>query len=415
MSVDAIRGIILAVTHSIHLQPPARAAKSRHQFLAGRRIGVEWWTTWKTVLAGEKLARVAKAENASLASADESRLAELFIELLKESVVHGSLFDTWAIFCRSVPTLYEAIVPHDKTAFAETLYRLWLDRASAEIFNWLVLIPLESVDTISAAITDSLTLLPASEREEWNKLRRRFPGLVDFNVVSGSLEQRLSCFSKALPQKQFCWAVFKTCTSADAARTFLSIAFSTAASSNPGLLLKTGWQPTNRAVQFAETPDGRWLHAGSGSLMPPISSVLALSEPLIEEIRRWYAAIEHATSQRKRKLVTASHFLHQALLTSDTQQFIWYFVVLDALFGERHRVERMILSGIEQLTAPDKSWVERCRFLFDLRSARVHGEVTSIHTWRDLSTYRRLFHSQPLVDVQEIALRALRQFPFLFA
>jgi hypothetical protein len=115
------------------------------------------------------------------------------------------------------------------------------------------------------------------------------------------------------------------------------------------------------------------------------------------------------------KLITASHFLHQALLASDTQQFIWYFIVLDALFGERGRVERMILSGIRQLTAPDNSWVVRCRFLFELRSALVHGEVSSIRTWRNLPTYRRLFHSEPLADVQEIALRALRRFPFLFA
>jgi hypothetical protein len=288
MSVDTIHGIILAVTHSIHLQPPARGTKSHHRFLAGRRIGVEWWTTWKTILAAEKLARVAKAENASLSYAHEGRLAELFIEFLKEAIVDGSLFNTWAIFSHNVPTLYEAIVPHDKTAFADVLYRRWLALASADIFSWVIVIPLESVDTIPAAITDSLMLLPAADGDQWNKLRRRFPGLVDFDVVSGSLEQQLSCFSKGLPQKQFSWIAFETRTSAeearrqaaDATRTLLSIAFSTAASSNPAILTKTGWTPTHRSVQFAETTDGRWVHAGTGNLMPPMSCTLALSEAL---------------------------------------------------------------------------------------------------------------------------------------
>ena len=421
MSFGTIHGIILATIRSIHLQRPARGIKSHHHLLAGRRIGLEWWTTWKTILTAEKLARLVGAENASLSCADESRLAELFIDFLKDAVTDGSLFDTWAIFRRSVPTLYEAIIPQDKMLFADGIYRRWLALASADICNWLVVIPLEGVETIAVDLTPSLALLPASDGEQWNQMRRRFPGLVDFDPTTGGLDD-LSCFSRGLPQKRFSWAVFETRTSAeeartraaDATRTFLSIAFSAATSSDPSILSKTGWTPTDRAVQFAETSDGKWVHPGIGNLVPPMSRMLVLSKCLVDEIKRWYSALQRGTDQRKQRVITASHFLHQALLANETQQFIWYFIVLDALFGERGRVERMILCGIRQLTA-DHSWVERCRLLFDLRSALLHGEVINIRSWRDLPTYRRLFHADPLADVQQIALTALRQFPFAIA
>src|SRR6266404_5399727 len=104
MAFARLHGIILAAVRSIHLQPPARGIKSRHHFLVGRRIVIEWWTTWKTALATEKLASVAKTGNALLASADEAYLAELFIECLRQALIDASLFDMQAILSQKVPT-----------------------------------------------------------------------------------------------------------------------------------------------------------------------------------------------------------------------------------------------------------------------------------------------------------------------
>src|ERR1700730_1542194 len=179
MVFGRIHGIVLAVVRSIHLQPPAYGTKSHHRFLAGRRIGVEWWTTWKTILTAEKLARLGKAENPSLSCADEGRLAELFIEFLKDAITDGSLFNTWAIFRRNVPTLYEAIIPPDKIAFADALYRRWVALAAADISNWILIVPLAGVETMPAAITPHLMLLPAVDGDQWNQLRQRFPGLIE--------------------------------------------------------------------------------------------------------------------------------------------------------------------------------------------------------------------------------------------
>jgi hypothetical protein len=420
MAFARLHGIILAAVRSIHLQPRARGITSRHQFLAGPRIVVEWWTTWKTVSATERLAHLAKTGNPSLACADQGGLADLFIECLRGAVTDESLFDTQAVVSRKVPTLYDCIVVKDRSAFAELIHRRWLDLAATKIVNWLVLVPLESVDAIAGHVDSTVQILPATDTAEWRKLSNRYPGLVDLDVATGRLANGLTCFSGGTPQKSFIWLGFETRGFSDQARiqaseatkTFLSVAFAAAAGSNPYLFTKTGWSPTDRCVRFADTSDGIWTHAPIGTLMPSIGGTLTISAERLNQIRAWYGAARNCGGQIQRRAATASQFLHQALLGHGTQQFISYFIVLDGLFGEKGTVEQKIISGVTRVGL-DKSWERRCRLLFKLRSALVHGEVSDIRSWRELPTYWRLFHSQPLADVQKLALKALYQYPFV--
>jgi hypothetical protein len=419
MALAKLHGMILAAIRSIHFRPPRRGTKSRHHFLAGRRIGIEWWTTWKTALVTEKIACLAKRENPSLACADEGQLAEVFVDCLREAVSDTSLFDIHAILSQKPATLYDAIVANDKLAFAEAIYQRWVHLAMAKIAGWVVLVPLESVDCIAARIDASVQILPSRDTPEWHELRRRYLSLIDLDVGTGRLEN-LSCFSGGVPKKPFSWLAFEgrgfahqlRGEAAEETRTLLSVAFAAASGSNPYLFAKTKWSPTDRCVQFADAPDRRWTHAGIGTVMPSISGTLTLSAGALNEITTWYAVLRNRGGQTQQRAVVAAQFLHQALLEDDVQQFISYFIVLDALFGKRGNVEQNIIAGVKRLDS-NRSGQTRCGLLFDLRSALVHGEVSNIRTWRKLPIYRRLFHSEPWVDVQKLALKALYQYPFV--
>jgi len=98
-----------------------------------------------------------------------------------------------------------------------------------------------------------------------------------------------------------------------------------------------------------------------GTVMPPISGTLTLSAAALKEITMWCAALRNQQDQSQQRAVVAAQFLHQALLEQHVQQFISYFIVLDALFGERGSVEQNVIAGVQRLDS-NRSWQTRCGF-----------------------------------------------------
>ncbi len=91
-------------------------------------------------------------------------------------------------------------------------------------------------------------------------------------------------------------------------------------------------------------------------------------------------------------------------------QFMHFFIALDALFGERNKVEDSIVSGIKKIFPNNTKWDIRAKKLFELRSELVHGGSSSIDEWNNLAYYRRNFYSDPLYDVGLAVMTALRMY-----
>lgn len=117
-----------------------------------------------------------------------------------------------------------------------------------------------------------------------------------------------------------------------------------------------------------------------------------------------------ASPRNLQKSTTASHFIHYAIIADDLERFIHFFIALDALFGERDKVEETITNGIKQTFPGDLRWAERAQWLFDLRSELIHGGSCRIEDWKDFGRYRRYFKSNPLTDVGIAAMTALREY-----
>jgi hypothetical protein len=90
-------------------------------------------------------------------------------------------------------------------------------------------------------------------------------------------------------------------------------------------------------------------------------------------------------------------------------KFIHYFISLDALFGEKSRVEESISEGVFNTYTKTNHEVDKDKIkkIYKLRSDLVHGGSSYINDWKEIIDYRNHFNSDPLKDVQDIAIKSL--------
>jgi Apea-like HEPN len=200
--------------------------------------------------------------------------------------------------------------------------------------------------------------------------------------------------------------------SADNMRTFIALLFSCLDSEIPGLLIKSGADAASYSIQFpddAKKADCGCIQSGIGSLMPPLlNGPFDVSSQILSEIKEWYQFRSNASELASQRATTAAHFIHYAVIYNKLESFMHFFIALDALFGERFKVEKNIKEGIRKTFPGQIEWEQRADKLFDLRNELVHGGISSIERWDGLDHYRRHFKSDPIKDIQTAAMTALR-------
>ena len=112
--------------------------------------------------------------------------------------------------------------------------------------------------------------------------------------------------------------------------------------------------------------------------------------------------------EKQKRITTASQFLNYAIVTDGIDRFIHFFIVLDALFGERGDVERLITEGVKSVFPENPIWDYKMSKLFNLRSELVHGGCSSITDWKDFDLYRNHTKSHPYRDVAEAAILSFK-------
>jgi hypothetical protein len=144
--------------------------------------------------------------------------------------------------------------------------------------------------------------------------------------------------------------------------------------------------------------------------MPSLPIDFAIADQSIVHIRRWYAAYHSAAEEQQHRAMTACHYVHHAIMADGFERFIHYYISLDAMFGERFKVEEKIKDSMLRMFPDDPNWSYRADHLFDLRNALIHGGTSSIDGWKKLKAYMRHVGTSPLEDVGVAAMTGLRTY-----
>ena len=108
----------------------------------------------------------------------------------------------------------------------------------------------------------------------------------------------------------------------------------------------------------------------------------------------------------KDRIKKAAHFINNAMTSNSIDSYIHYFISLDALFGKRGDVERLIIEGVNTCLS-DEQWAHKTKWLYDLRSEFVHGGARFEKEWKDFERYVKHFGSHPFTDVMDLAFQCI--------
>lgn len=422
---------LLSITKGVHIIQPNESARMDVFFFdtARGRRQITWWITWDAVRETQEFAKMTAAFDPQLADADRPSIQLEIDKVLKENFFNEELFNVRDILLGKCPTLFAASATANKQEFAENLWSKIHQALSNLMPSWLVLYPLRGVKSASFDIEfDGLSLLAPDDDAKWQRYATQYPRTTSFNPSEGSPEgiSAPTIWNIKSPtadeNRLFTWLICEAKgtrqgvkrVAADRMRTFLAVLFSHwHESSGDFFVIKSDLGEHRYAFQFASAGDRDENSIASGSvgrLMPSLPLDFTVSASNIAQVKDWYARLYSAHEELRRRAITASHFIHHAVMADGMERVLHYYIALDALFGERGKVEGNIKKGIEQLFPNDPTWVYRADHLFDLRNALVHGGTSSVGGWEHLEAYMRHVKTSPLEDVSKAATTALRTY-----
>ena len=429
MKLKKILGKTVALTKEIKLRKPNNGSGLVARFSPGDNkayspfstIGFEWWNTKRSFTLYREIAEMAISFNPDLRARSIDDLSCTIRTTIQKNALNKDLFDSNAIFCQSKETLFDARSISKVEEFSSHLWDVIHRSMLHSIMNWLVLYPLSRIYSDSVKIGyDGLSLLNADDKQTWQKLTLRYPSTKYWNPSTGQNrdgKDNLHFFDK-LPSTWLVCEILGTRSGARSKagyliRTFIAVLFSYLDNKNFNIFLKSMAHPKSYSVQFPADSSRAGCSqeiAYIGTLLQPLLIDIRVSGGLIANVKEWYKFRYSAQKDIANRATIGSHFIQYALVADDLEQFIHFFIALDALFGERNKVEERIIEGLKKLFQDDQKWVDRARKLFELRSDLVHGGSSSIRDWKGLKHYRRYFHSDPSVDVRLAATKALKQY-----
>ena len=159
---------------------------------------------------------------------------------------------------------------------------------------------------------------------------------------------------------------------------------------------------------FVELENSIYVFSEIGELLPYYISDYTIDQEVIDSTKTWYGNYSNSESVHRNKAKKAAHFINRGMNSDNIESFINYFISLDALFGKRGDVERLILEGV-QLSTSDDNWRQRAEWLFDLRSELVHGGSRNVTEWNKYDRYVNHFKITPESDVKKLAFICLSQ------
>ncbi len=427
MAIPVQHAAVLGICRKIFFDRPANHQPRVYRFLAANVVNVEWWTTTASRSQMKALAMSALKEP-GLVNGDIDTFTDVFTAVLSGKLTDSTLFDFSQLRGRKpAGTVFDLIASTiDKPAFAARIYAEFVAACRDELCVWLTIYPLRKIYApTSLRPIGGVRLIASLDDAEWIKLGVRFPELGQFQPPFAIFQgHRLSGdFDPSAPgnlnfDTQSVWAVSEHTGTARGAlkraradiAVFIAVLFAHVATHPSGIWTKGGADRDHRCLQVskAASRSNAYFVTALGELMPPLMNAFTVDAKLLAAVDAWYAKLSgHANAQRAN---TAASFLHHAIRADGIERYIHLFVVVDALFGERNKVEVGVLAGIAKVFPGDAEWQARCAELYGLRNAVVHGACSDVDQWSGIEDYVRQFEAWPTDDAIEMATAALRAY-----
>ncbi|NJM54282.1 MAG: hypothetical protein HC846_13415 [Blastocatellia bacterium] len=351
-----------------------------------------------------------------LAGGDSKNFSSVIKNTIKNNIAVKEIFDFDLFFEDDTKSIFELCLPTNPIDWAEKIWERLFTELESSVNNWLIFFPLERVSSQSFNLNfDGLYVVNPQDEEFIRNIISSFR-MANLWYFSGL---HSDTYNKIISRENTSWLVCKSFGTVDGSkssaskkmRTFVSVLFAHLHKHKLGVLNKSSIKPKDYTIQFSsdeKNTNGNGQASYIGNLFPPILDDIVITNDIINEIIDWYQRRETLPEDRKNRVNVAAQFINYGINTKELEQFIHFFISIDALFGERGDVERLITEGVRRTFPSDPLWNYKISKLFDLRSELVHGGCSSIIDWKDFDKYLTHAKSEPLKDVITASLTAFR-------
>jgi len=422
-----IAGQIAALTKSIFLKSPDNEQGYESQFLTGKNsfksftggLGISWWYTKPTFKLIERISFMIVKEIDEFTACDPESIQNIITSTLQKNCLEAQFFNADDVSFKRKNTLFLCKTSENVDIWSSLLLQKILKSIRAQISHWCTfyVAPRISGESFSVSL-ENIHAINKTDKKAWDSIVKGKYETNNFDPVTGTFND-----GELIPFGSCNYNYIFVCEengTSDGSKfdtslklkKFFSVIFCILSGSCQRPLAKSDADPYSFCIQF---PDRESLPlsvsmSSIGNLLPYYGNDRILSSGDISRIKLWYEAEALLDEDGKNRVEKCAHFINHAMNSDDIESYINYFIALDALFGNRGSVERSIEEGINSLRLNEKQ-KERISWIFDLRNELVHGGSRYIKEWPKYYRYYRHFESDPLIDIEKLAMESLCQFP----
>lgn len=380
-------------------------------------IAVKWWYTKKALKLFDNIANMSGKYDKKLAQASIEDLSSNIRDTLEGNANNEKLF---SIFSKEGNTLFERRFEKRVQTFSITLWNVLYTSMKKSLGSWLILYPLPGISSETYNIKfDGIYIIKSNDKSYWESFNTNYPSLRYWNPITCKNENKSKTFSIDPPNT---WLVCKSGGTENRSRfnasltmrKFIAILFAFLSESFLHATSKSMRKTNSYCVQFPSIDSdtlSSQIFTNIGNLLHPILGEIELTSVILNKVYNWYNACTELRQESFHRITKAAHFFNYALIMSDVERFIYYFIVLDALFGERNKVEKSIKNGIKS-HCTTSNWQDKIEYIFELRSDLIHGGSSYIEECKVYNKYLNHFGIDPKLEVETLATKCLREFPY---
>jgi hypothetical protein len=418
-----IEKLLLGLLRSIHLREPSSPHRAAQFFVGlggpdrpmGCGVAIKWWKTARAQRLSHALARATRDHLLGRVRLDHEAAIDAIESALKNNTLNTRLLNFYSK-AEASDTLFDAYAPAAAPEITDVLWRAILAALDSVVDEWLFVYPLRMLTSDTRQFSEiNAHIVATSDTATFSQYCADFSGLRQLSLQSGRIEGMLTMSDDNTPA----WLMVRvrgtnTVAWAEGARIasmFLGALLSAHSMDRPYHAFAASSARTNSyAAIFSRSCKHTSSQArASGVLLHAVVSGTNISTQVLDQTDAWLKKVHGANAELRRRAFLAARWINQAAAADRHVRFLFFFFALDALFGERFRVEERIIAGIGPRFT-DSVWEQKCRWLFELRSELVHGGAASIEEWGRFERYRTHFESKPLNDVEQLAVQSLMRF-----
>lgn len=342
MRTATLHGKILALLKEYHWREVPDSFD--HQFFTGgdrwrpfSGIGLTWWRTRRAFDVRAELANMLVSARPEL-GLDAESVDKLIEDVLTQNATNRELFKPDSFMAGG--TLFNSRKSTPAELAATLLPLIW-EAAAESVHQWLVIVPSPRIHSASFDIGfDGLSVLAAGDDAAWQQISADFASGRRWNSRTGHGDPRDA--SIMAPLRADTWLICRVNGTSSGARvrgrermrTWLALMFCALHLQRVDVLTRSAATNSPWGLIFPETSShSGYIHTEIGNLIPAGADDISLNPEIIATARQWYRSRSGMSAEASKRATVASQFVHFALIAGGLEQFIHFFIALDAMFG----------------------------------------------------------------------------------